>query len=108
LSSVSIISIKQILLEEHRAWHKRDICMSRYCFFRLDCICVNLRYNEGRCARFEPSWVLEGKKELMAFAGGHRENAEPWFEALRDFNEGGMASPKLCIGRGALSFANMG
>ena len=48
----------------------------------------------------------DGRKELVAVAGGHRESTESWKTLLRDLQRRGMPSPQLCIGDGALGFWN--
>jgi putative transposase len=46
----------------------------------------------------------DGRKELVALAGGYRESAESWADLLRDCARRGMHSPVLAIGDGALGF----
>jgi len=105
LSSASISRMKQLWLEEHRAWNKRDMSLSRYCYLWVDGIHFNLRLDEGRlCVLVVMEATKEGNKELLAVSGGYRESTESWLELLRDLKERGMPSPKLCIGDGALGF----
>ena len=47
----------------------------------------------------------EGKKELVGFQTGVRENAESWRELLIDIKQRGLEiAPDLAIGDGALGF----
>ena len=46
----------------------------------------------------------DGRKDLVALAGGHRESAESWAELLRDCKRRGMRAPVLAVGDGALGF----
>ena len=104
-SSASITRMAQAWLEEHRSWNRRDMSLSRYCYIWVDGIHFNLRLDEGRlCVLTLMGATEDGRKELVAVAGGYRESAESWLEVLRDLKERGMPSPKLCIGDGALGF----
>ena len=104
-SSASITRMKQLWLEEHRSWNKRDLSLSRYCYLWADGIYFNLRLDKGRlCVLVLIGATPEGKKELVAVCGGYRESTESWLEVLRDLKERHMPSPKLCIGDGALGF----
>lgn len=104
-SSASITRMKQIWLEEHRSWNKRDMSLSQYCYLWVDGIHFNLRLDEGRlCVLTVIGATEDGRKELVAVCGGYRESTESWLEVLRDLKERGMPSPKLCIGDGALGF----
>ncbi len=104
-SSASITRMKQLWLEEHKSWNKRDLRFSRYCYLWADGIHFNLRLDEGRlCVLVLIGATPEGKKELVAVCGGYRESTESWLEVLRDLKERNMPSPKLCIGDGALGF----
>ena len=104
-SSASITRMKQLWLEEHKGWNKRDLSLSRYCYLWADGIHFNLRLDEGRlCVLVLIGATADGQKELVAVSGGYRESSESWLEILRDLKERGMPSPNLCIGDGALGF----
>lgn len=47
---------------------------------------------------------VDGRKELVALADGHRESSESWADLLRDCKRRGMAAPVLAVGDGALGF----
>lgn len=47
---------------------------------------------------------VDGTKELIAMADGHRESAESWAYLLRDCVRRGMRAPVLAAGDGALGF----
>jgi Transposase, Mutator family len=44
----------------------------------------------------------DGRKELVAVAGGMRESAEDWAELLRGLRRRGMRAPVVMVGDGAL------
>ena len=46
----------------------------------------------------------DGRKELVALAGGYRESAESWADMLRECARRGMRAPVLATGDGALGF----
>jgi putative transposase len=101
--SASITPMKQICHEEHRNWNKRDMSLFRYRSLWVDVIDKSL--DEARLCVFKVMGATpEGKKELVAVAGGFSESTESWFELLRSLKERGMISPKLFIGDGALGF----
>ena len=104
-SSASVTRMKQLWLEEHKNWSKRDLSLSRYAYLWADGIHFNLRLDEGRlCVLVLIGATPEGNKELVAVCGGYRESTESWLEVLRDLKERNMPSPNLCIGDGALGF----
>ena len=104
-SSASVTRMKQIWMEEHKAWNKRDMSFSQYAYIWADGIHFNIRLDEGRlCVLVIMGATKEGTKELVAVAGGYRESAESWLEVIRDLKERGMPAPKLSIGDGALGF----
>ena len=47
---------------------------------------------------------VDGTKELVALADGHREDTQSWADLLRDCRHRGMAAPVLAVGDGALGF----
>ncbi|MEO3936728.1 IS256 family transposase [Dermatophilaceae bacterium Soc4.6] len=49
---------------------------------------------------------VDGTKELIALADGHRESSESWADLLRDCQRRGMTAPVLAAGDGALGFWN--
>ena len=107
LSSASITRLKHVWSEELEQWRQRDLTGEHYCYLWVDGIHFNLRLAEGRlCVLVVIGARADGRKELVAVAGGHRESTESWRTLLRDLKERGMPSPKLCIGDGNLGFWN--
>ena len=70
--------MKQIWLEEHKAWNKRDMSLSQYAYIWADGIHFNIRLDErsSLCVLVIMGATKEGTKELVAVAGGYRESAE--------------------------------
>src|SRR5947199_201110 len=67
--------------------------------------CFGVRLDAGRvCTLVIIGVRADGKKELAALAGGHREPAESWAGLLRDCKRRGMRAPVLAVGDGALGF----
>ena len=107
LSSSSITRLKHVWSEELQQWRQRDLAGVKYCYLWVDGIHFNLRLSEGRlCVLVVIGARADGRKELVAVAGGHRESAESWRTLLRDLKERGMSAPLLGIGDGNLGFWN--
>jgi len=105
MSSASITRLKKVWQGQMLQWRKRDLSDCRYCYLWVDGIHFNLRLEEGRlCVLVAIGARQDGKKELVAVAGGYRESSESWKELLRELKRRGMTCPKLCIGDGALGF----
>jgi transposase-like protein len=107
LSSPSITRLKHAWGKELEQWRGRDLKGVQYCYLWVDGIHFNLRLAEGRlCVLVVIGARADGRKELVAVAGGHRESTESWRTLLRDLKERGMAAPLLGIGDGNLGFWN--
>ena len=105
LSSASISRLKKTWLVEMANWRRRALDLAQYCYLWVDGIHFNLRLEEDRlCVLVAIGARENGRKELVAVAGGYRESTESWRGLLRDLKRQGMPSPKLCIGDGALGF----
>jgi putative transposase len=66
---------------------------------------VNIRLAEHKVCLLVMTGVrADGRKELIALAGGYRESAESWADLLRDCARRGMRAPALAAGDGALGF----
>ena len=107
LSSSSVTRLKHVWSTELEKWRQRDLRDAHYCYLWVDGIHFNLRLAEGRlCVLVVIGARANGRKELVAVVGGHRESTESWKTLLRDLRHRGMPSPRLCIGDGALGFWN--
>ena len=107
LSSSSITRLKHQWSKDLEKWRQRKLTDAQYCYLWVDGIHFNLRLSEGNlCVLVVIGARADGRKELVAVAGGHRESTESWKTLLRDLKDRGMPSPLLCIGDGALGFWN--
>ena len=105
VSSASITRLKYAWSRELDHWRQRDLHEARYCYLWVDGIYFTLRLAEGRlCVLVVLGARTDGHKELVAVAGGHRESTESWAALLRDLQQRGMPTPRLCIGDGHLGF----
>jgi hypothetical protein len=90
---------------EQRAFAQRDLSGVDYVYLRADGIHVNIRLEEHTlCLLVMIGVRADGRKELIALAGGYRESAESWADLLRDCARRGMRAPVLAAGDGALGF----
>jgi hypothetical protein len=66
---------------------------------------VNIRLDEEKlCLLVMIGFRVDGTKELIALAEGHRESIGSWTDLLRDCKRRGMCAPVLAAGDGALGF----
>jgi transposase-like protein len=90
---------------EQRAFAARDLSSADYVYLWADGIHVNIRLEEHKlCLLVMIGVRADGRKELIALAGGYRESAESWADLLRDCARRGMRAPVLAVGDGALGF----
>jgi transposase-like protein len=106
LSATSIGRLKEGWSNEHAAWRKRDLSSKRYVYIWADGIHLQARLeDEKQCILVLIGATPEGRKELVGFTDGARENAQDWRELLLDLKRRGLdASPELMIADGALGF----
>ena len=106
LSATSISRLKEGWSDEHAAWRKRDLSSKRYVYIWADGIHLQARLeDEKQCILVLIGATPEGRKELVGFTDGARENAQDWRELLLDLKRRGLdASPELMIADGALGF----
>jgi transposase-like protein len=90
---------------EQRAFAERDLSGADYVCLRADGIHLNIRLEEHKlCLLVMIGVRADGRKELIALAGGYRESGESWADLLRDCKRRGMHVPVLAAGDGALGF----
>jgi len=106
LSASPIARLKEVCVDEHARWLKRDLSVKRYVYFWADGIYVQARLeDEAQCLLVIIGATPEGKKELVGLADGLRESAHSWRDLLLDLKRRGMSSgPQLAVGDGALGF----
>ncbi|MFL6798083.1 MAG: IS256 family transposase [Xanthobacteraceae bacterium] len=106
LSPSSIARLKEVWLDEHEHWSKRDLAAKRYVYVWADGIYLQARLEDTKqCILVIIGATPEGKKELLGFTDGARESAQDWRELLLDLQNRGLAvAPELAVADGALGF----
>lgn len=106
LSASTIARLKEVWIDEHARWSKRDLSARRYVYVWADGIHLQARLeDEKQCILVIIGATPEGKKELIGFTDGARESAQDWRELLLDLKARGLVvSPKLAVADGALGF----
>jgi putative transposase len=106
LSPTAIIRLKDGWIDDHDAWQKRDLSAKRYVYVWADGIYLQARLeDEKQCILVLIGATPEGRKELVGFTDGARENAQDWRELLLDLKRRGLTvRPELAIADGALGF----
>ena len=106
LSASTIARLKEVWIEEHARWQKRDLSARRYVYVWADGIHLQARLeDEKQCILVIIGATPEGKKELLGFTDGTRESAQDWRELLLDLKARGLiVPPKLAVADGALGF----
>ncbi len=106
LSASTIARLKEVWLDEHEHWRKRDLSAKRYVYVWADGIYLQARLEDAKqCILVIIGATPEGKKELLGFADGARESAQDWRELLLDLRNRGLAiAPELAVADGALGF----
>jgi transposase-like protein len=106
LSASTIARLKEIWLDEHQHWRKRDLSARRYVYVWADGIYLQARLEDAKqCILVLIGATPEGKKELLGFTDGARESAQDWRELLLALKNQGLAiAPELAVADGALGF----
>ena len=106
LSASTIARLKEVWLDEHEHWSKRDLSAKRYVYVWADGIYLQARLEDAKqCILVIIGATPEGKKELLGFTDGARESAQDWRELLLDLQNRGLAvAPELAVADGALGF----
>jgi len=106
LSPTTIVRLKEGWIDEHAAWQKRDLSSKRYVYVWADGIHLQARLqDEKQCILVLIGATPEGRKELVGFTDGARENAQDWRDLLLDLKRRGLdVQPELAIADGALGF----
>jgi putative transposase len=106
LSASSIARLKDVWVDEHVRWSKRDLTAKRYVYFWVDGIHVQARLEDAaQCLLVIVGATPEGKKEFVGLADGVRESTQSWKEMLLDLRRRGLTiGPELAVADGALGF----
>ena len=106
LSASTIARLKEVWIDEHRRWNRRDLCAKRYVYMWADGIHLQARLEaDAQCILVIIGATPEGKKELIGFTDGTRESAHDWRTLLLDLKRRGLAAaPALAVADGAPGF----
>ena len=106
LSASTIARLKEVWIDEHGRWNRRDLCAKRYVYMWADGIHLQARLEaDAQCILVIIGATPEGKKELIGFTDGTRESAHDWRTLLLDLKRRGLAAaPELAVADGALGF----
>lgn len=105
LSPDVIRRLKAKWLKQWDKWKARDLSAKRYVYIWADGIYLNARLDDKQCILVIIGATPEGKKELIGFIDGYREDAQSWRELLFDLKARGLVTaPELAVGDGALGF----
>ena len=89
LSASTIARLKDVWLDEHKRWSKRDLSPKRYVYIWADGIYLQARLeDDAQCILVIIGATSEGKKELIGFTDGTRESAHDWRALLLDSRRG--------------------
>jgi putative transposase len=105
LSPANITRLKSVWRKEYDVWRKQDLSDKEYVYVWVDGIHSHVSMGDGNlCTLVAIGARPDGRKELIAVAGGYRESHESWAALLRDLKARGLGCPRLFIGDGALGF----
>jgi putative transposase len=106
LSPASVLRLKELWVDEHRNWSRRDLSGKHYVYIWADGLHFGCRLTDERpCVLVIMGATADGTKELIAVHDGMRESEQSWLEMLLDLKSRGLSQgPKLAVGDGALGF----
>ena len=105
LSAATVTRLTVQWQDEAKAFGNRDLSTVDYVYVWADGVHLNIRLEEEKlCLLVMIGVRVDGRKELIALAEGHRESAGSWADLLRDCKRRGMRAPILAAGDGALGF----
>jgi putative transposase len=106
LSAAVISRLTAEWKDEYDRWQKRDLSARRYVYVWADGVYLQARMEDNaECMLVLIGATPEGKKELVGFQVGVRENAQSWRELLVEVKQRGLKiAPEIAVGDGALGF----
>ena len=106
LSAAVISRLTAEWKDEYDRWQKRDLSARRYVYVWADGVYLQARMEDNtECMLVLIGATPEGKKELVGFQVGARENAQSWRELLFEVKRRGLKiAPEIAVGDGALGF----
>jgi len=104
LSAPVITRLTEQWQAERETFCRRDLSQVDYVYCWADGIHFTIRLGDGGrlCCLVVIGVRADGRKELVAVAGGTRESADDWAELLRSLRRRGMRAPVVMVGDGAL------
>jgi transposase-like protein len=92
--------------QDYDLWQRRDLSARRYVYVWADGVYLQARMEPAaECMLVLIGATPEGKKELVGFQTGMREDAQSWRELIADIKGRGLAvAPEIATGDGALGF----
>src|SRR5437764_14456656 len=88
LSASTIARLKEVWIDEHEHWRKRDLSAKHYVYVWADGIYLQARLEDAKqCILVIIGATPEGRKELLGFTDGARESAQDWRELLLDLKD---------------------
>lgn len=105
-SADTVLRLRKEWKDEYKKWSLRQLESKNYVYLWADGVYLQARMEiEKQCMLVIIGATPEGKKELVGFLDGYRENAQSWKELLLDLKARGLSvSPQLAVGDGALGF----
>ena len=99
LSASTIARLKEVWIDEHEHWRKRDLSAKHYVYVWADGIYLQARLEDTKqCILVIIGATPEGRKELLGFTDGARASAQDWRELLLDLKNRGLAvAPELAV-----------
>ena len=97
LSASTIARLKEVWIDEHEHWRKRDLSAKHYVYVWADGIYLQAGLEDAKqCILVIIGATPEGRKELLGFTDGARESAQDWRGLLLDLKNRGLAvAPEL-------------
>jgi hypothetical protein len=90
LSATTISRLKQDWEQDYQDWTRRDLSQKRYVYVWADGVYSHVRMDDRLCLLVIIGSDENGRKELVALAGGYRESAASWEEVLTDLQQRGL------------------
>ena len=99
LSHQNVMRISGRVVEEFKAWKRRDLSEYRVIYLILDGIRLGVRADTKEKEAVLVAWAFleDGSRELMGVSLGNRESYNAWKGFLEDLIKRGMSEPMLTV-----------
>ena len=96
-SADTVLRLRKEWKEDYKKWSLRNLESKNYVYLWADGVYLQARMKvEKQCMLVIIGATPEGKKELVGFLDGYRENAQSWKELLLDLKARGLRVPSAC------------